>query len=349
MNLTIKNLATFSLAILAMTSCHNGEIVPDVEKELDHLIFEEIANAGTWHPTWNSIYKEDQYLRITNPTKETLYLDGLGLAQSGLSPQRLVSLREGTDYRSTHYGAALLIRFPGKVGEKNFPIEPGKSVTIAKQAVDHSAEIVENEESDFWLWNPNSFDLSKADFEWASKEQIAAGNDFPENPNVPNMETVYPVKEKGEKPYELIPQTGVLALVRIPENITNEMLLNDSQYTWSTIWTTDKKDGGLLEEGGGHAHDNAYNPVVFLKIPNEWVIDAVQICPQLEFQWSVIAENVEKGSCSIFTSSTDRVRNPKSYAGKALFRKHDGKKFVDTNNSDVDFEVRSASLLKTAQ
>lgn len=349
MNATLKTLAALSLALLAMTSCHNGDVVPDVEKELDHLIIEEIANAGTWHTKWNAIYNDDQYLRITNPTKQTLYLDGLALAQSGLSPSRLVTLREGTDYRNTHYGAALLIRFPGKVGEKNYPIEPGKSVTIAQQAVNHTAPLSEDDDAEYWLWNPNSVDLSKADFEWASKEQIASSHDFPENPNVPNMETVYPVKRKGDNPYPLIPQDGVLALIRIPENVTNEMLLKQPEYRWSTAWTTNSKEGGVIDQGGGHAHGGNYDSIVFVKIPNGWVIDAVQICPQLEYKWSVIAETVEKGSCSVFTSSSDRTRNPKDYAGKALFRKHDGKKFVDTNNSDHDFEVRPASLVKVAQ
>lgn len=349
MNATIKHLTTLGLTLLAMVGCHNGDIVPDVEKELDHLIIEEIANVGTWHPKWNAIYKDDQYLRITNPTKQTLYLDGMALAQSGLSPSKLVTLREGSDYRATHFGAALLIRFPGKAGEKNYPVAPGKSVTIAQQAVDHTAPLAEDDDAEFWLWSPASIDLSKADFEWASQEQIVSSNDFPENPNVPNMETVYPVARKGDKPYPLIPQDGVLALISIPENVTNDMLLTESQYRWNTAWTTTNKEGGVIDDGGGHAHNGNYDSVVFVKIPNAWVVDAVQICPQLEYKWSVIAETVEKGSCSVFTASSDRLRNLKAFAGKALFRKHDGKKFVDTNNSDHDFEVRPASLLKTAK
>lgn len=324
-------------------SCNNGEEKqPDSEKKLDHLIFQEISYSGTWHEQWGSVYKEDQYLKITNPTEEILYLDGLGLIQSALSSSQILNLKEGTDYRSTHFGASLLIRFPGQTGGQDYPLKPGESVTLAEVAVDHTQKPA-NE--DFWLWNKDSYNLSNVDFEWASKNQIENDEDYPENPNVPNMVTVYPNEpDDVALPKSLIPQYGVLGLIKIPTEVSNEDLLGKPEYRWSTTWASNEKDTEGVGNANSHVHDGGYEPVVFLKIPNEWVIDAVQICPQNDFQWNVVADEVEKGSCSLYSSAFDKRANPKAYVEKSLYRKHDGKKYVDTNNSDVDFEVRQASM-----
>lgn len=338
-----KQLMFLVLLAFGFISCHNGEEpTPDQEKVLDHLIFEEICYSGTWKVNEENggeyLYNDDKYIKITNPTKTTLYLDGMGLAQSGLSASNIVTLREGTDYRKTHFGAGVLLRFPGKVGEKNYPVPAGKSVFLAQVAVNHTKEL--GEDSDFWKWNKDSYDLSKVNFEWATVKQIEEDDDFPENPDVPNMISVYPVERTEMR---IIPEYGVLALIKIPADVTDEKLLSDEKYRWSTTWVTDQKDS---EDGGGHTHNASGDAVVFVKIPNEWVVDAVQICPQQELRWNVVADNVEKGSCSIYTSAQDKTTNPKKYVGLSLYRKYDGIKFVDTNNSDLDFEVKPASLAK---
>ena len=339
--------ALLIVAASTLAACNNGEnnVVPDSEKKIDHLIFEEICYTGSWHETWKQLYDHDQYIKITNPTEQVFYLDGMALAQSGLSSNKLMNLKSGTDHRETHFGAAMLIRFPGKAGEQNYPVEPGKSVFIAKIAHDHSKFL--NEET---YWCDNSYDLSKVNFEWASENQIATEDMYPDNKDVPNMKTVYPVEYDDDStlPLQIIPTSGAIALVQIPENITDKMLIEEKEYSWSTIWTTNEKEneGGVGQQGGGHSHNNEYDPVVFIKLPNAWIIDAVQICPQKEFQWNVISTELDGGYCSVLTYANDKFKNAQSLAGKALRRKHDGKKFVDTNNSSVDFEVKEASLAK---
>lgn len=331
------------LAVATLTACNNGDPAdtPDANKVLDHLIIEEVCYSGSWHETWNSVYKEDRYIKITNPTDKVIYLDGMALAQSGLTPRKIVNLRAGTDYRNSHFGASMLIRFPGNANGQEYPINAGQSVYIAKVAYNHTKPTEEG------LWCKNSYDLSKVNFEWATVDQIKNDEDYTENPGVPNMLTVYPIdKEDTGLPLQIIPEYGVLALVKIPADITNDMLLNNDTYRWSTIWSSEEKidGGGVGQDGGGHSHDNEYDPVVFLKLPNEWIVDAVQICPQHDFQWSVVSDKIDKGHCSVYTSSSDKNRNPKEYTGKTLKRKHDGKKFVDTDNSSIDFEVATASL-----
>lgn len=341
-----SKLSLLLFGALLMASCNNGDPTdtPDSEKVLDHLIIEEVCYSGSWHEKWNNIYKDDQYIKITNPTNKVIYLDGMALVQSGLSARKLRNLQAGTDYRNTHFGAAMLVRFPGKNGGQEYPINAGESVYIAKIAYNHTQQTGES------LWCENSYDLSKVNFEWATPGQISNEGDYPENPNVPNMIAVYPREDSddGSEPLSLIPEYGTLALIQIPNDVTDEMLLKTDQYKWTTTWTSEEKNdgGGVDQEGGGHKHDNEYDPVVFLKLPNEWIIDAVQICPQQDFQWSVVSPKIDKGYCSVYTSSQDKNRNPREFTGKALKRKHDGKKFVDTDNSTVDFEVVPASLSK---
>ena len=340
------NFLLLLLAVFIMSGCNNGEeIQPDSEKVLNHLVFTEISYMGSWHAGWNGLYPYDQYIKITNPTDHDLYLDGMALACSGLSTGQLVDLNQGTDFRATHFGAGILIRFPGKSGEMKYAIRPGESVFIAKVAHNHT---VGNQEED--LFNKDSYNLSNVNFEWASVNQLQNEGEFFDNPGVENMRTIYPIEKPEDAfPQNLIPEYGVLALIRIPAEVSDTEMLSNTLYKWATGWTTSNKtEGGVDKEGGGHLTDGDYNPVVFLKIPNEWVIDAVQICPQQDYQWSVVGESVEKGSCSVLTSKMDKIKNPQKIAGMALHRRFDGKKFVDTNNSDVDFEVRPSSLGKKA-
>ncbi len=336
---------TLCAMAFALVGCNNGEepVPADSEKKLDHLIFEEICYTGTWK-MWSEKngqpYKEDQYLKITNPTEQVLYLDGLGLLKTYFSTDDLHELATETDFRDTHIGADILLRFPGNAGENRIPVDPGKSVYIAREAFNHTVDRKSDDEDDFLVWNKDSYDLSDVDFEWGTKEQIENDGDFPDNPNVPNMVTVYP-PNAGDVLYK-IPSHGAVALIRIPAEITNDKLLNDPEYQWYTTWSDNVKLGrSVSETRQEHGHGSGY--IHILKIPNEWVIDAVQISSQAEYAWNVVSDKVDKGFAGVYISNTDLKRKPKEYAGKALFRKHDGKKFVDNNNSSEDFEVRTAS------
>ncbi|MCF0235440.1 MAG: DUF4876 domain-containing protein [Bacteroidaceae bacterium] len=341
---TFSSWSALFLAALTVASCQKNEVVPDSHQTVDHLLITEVASSGTWHESWGREYDYDDYLRITNPSPTTQYLDGLALAKTGLVATKIVNLPAGSDFRTTHFGAGVLLRFPGSVGGTSYPIAPGASIIIARAAVDHTAK--PTEKSGFWLWNPGSYDLSKANFEWASAAQLQNQNDFPDNPGVPNMTTIFPVQaHRRTNPERILPTEGALALVRIPAEVTDSMLLKMADYKWPLNETTAARAGGALESGGGHLTDYDYNPVVLIKIPNAWVIDAVQICPQRDRVWNLI-EGLDKGSASVFTSAIDRKRNLRSYVGKALSRKHDGRKYVDTNNSEVDFEVLPVSLTK---
>lgn len=82
-------------------------------------------------------------------------------------------------------------------------------------------------------------------------------------------------------------------------------------------------------------------------IPNSSVIDAVVISPTLQFKTRPVSEKIDAGYAGISENKlhgTTHEQRP-DY-GKALRRLHDGKKWVDTNNSTVDFEVVDLSNSK---
>lgn len=332
-----KQLTLWTLVVLVLSGCHNGDEPADQEKTLDHLIFEEICYSGTIKKRvyeseiYTYPYKHDYYIKITNPTKDILYLDGMGLAMSALNAANLVTLKDGTDIRETHFGAGILMRFPGRPGEKNHPVQPGGSVFLAEVAVNHTQK--PDEDSDYWTWNEDSYDLSKVDFEWATPKEIEEDDEFPDNPNVPNLILAFP-RTRAIK--SMISEGSAIALINIPAELTDDILFDPSDknpYKWNTSWTSH-------DTGDGHGHGGKM--IEYLKFPNEMVIDAVQLCSQKDYKWSVVT-GVDAGYASIYDFESAE------FVVRSLYRKHDGVKFVDDDNSTTDFEVRPASLAIKAE
>src|SRR3712207_8021248 len=63
---------------------------------------------------------------------------------------------------------------------------------------------------------------------------------------------------------------------------------------------------------------------------------------------TLFRSELDGGHCSVLTYANDKFKNAQQLAGKSLRRKHDGKKFVDTNNSSVDFEDRKSTRLNSS-
>ncbi len=323
------------MALCSLSACNNGgpdPDIPDSEKVVDHLIFKEICYTGTWYAERGYPYEYDSYIKILNPTTDkTFYLDGLCLVQSGLSCDKIVDLKDDSKIMTTHFGATRLVQFPGN--GQQYPIKPGEEIIVTGYAVDHTKR------NDDGYWNPDSYDLRGAKFEWFSKEQIDDDGTFEDNSAVPNMKTWFP-KEDNESIFPMIPEKGAIALVKLPDGVSTDKLLTSDEYQWTTRWSEFKKEGN--GHGSGHVHNSA--PVEMLKIPNAWVVDAVQICPQQDYKWSVVGKELDHGYKSVYTSSHEKNANRKAFTGKSLVRRWDGKKYVDGNNSSQDFDVQDASL-----
>lgn len=323
-----KGLMLSALMLMALAGCKSKETPDDPNKvkevPLDHLIIKEVFSAGTWHQKGYK-YEDDAYIKIYNPTKEKLYLDGLALVTTGFGSAQQLELAKDCDFRQTHIAVNRLIVFPGSGTE--YPIEPGKEVLIVQNAVNHTQDT-----EDGFTGNQNSFDLTKADFEWLSPEQIEDGI-HADNEAVKNLITVYSggsdlFDDEDDKSSPLTISQGSTLIALVKLGVTTDKL-KSQEYRWDCSWNTGTS---------GHSHSNS---ATYLKIPNSWIVDAVNLCPKDRYQWSIVNASVDAGYTDVMKYPGNG--NP---VGNALVRKHDGKNYVDTNNSTVDFEEAVPSVKK---
>ncbi|HBL33187.1 MAG TPA: DUF4876 domain-containing protein [Porphyromonadaceae bacterium] len=202
------------------------------------------------------------------------------------------------DIMAEAVGVDCLIQIPGT--GKEYPVDPGKYLVIADNAIDHRE------------YNPQSIDLNKADFEWYS---TSLGGEV-DNTDVPNMFNLYDrmvMHNRGFKSF---------ILARIP--VENEQYLKDYRYHYD--------------------YDFVFNGITYpmdgdcYKVPNEWVVDAVNLSVESEFQWIVTSPALDMGWTSCGKVDKDPQRYGKSVRRKVLATNPDGtQKLQDTNNSSVDF------------
>lgn len=142
------------------------------------LLIKEVYYTGSQTPGGGT-YFSDQFIEIYNNSTETIYLDQLMIADAygvaGLINPTNVPTPFNEDKNNTY--VSTVWRIPGS--GKEHPLEPGKSIIIAQDGVNHKNEDL----------NPASpVDLSKADWE--------TYNERPDNrdadaPDVPNLEKLY--------------------------------------------------------------------------------------------------------------------------------------------------------------
>ena len=170
--------------------------------------------------------------------------------------------------------------------------------------------------------NAYSFDLSKADFEFYD-ESTSANNLDTDNQEVPNLDkwycytlSYYLLNTGGNKAY---------ALARMHQD--RESYLTDNYYEAKYVLTTSKGDKEMTSK--------------CYKLPNSWILDAVNLCPSSVWQWNVVSSALDAGYTYVASAlnSTDRF-------GKSVIRKKENGKWVDTNNSSNDFEAATASYLQ---
>ena len=69
------------------------------------------------------------------------------------------------------------------------------------------------------------------------------------------------------------------------------------------------------------------------KIPNKWVLDAVNLCVESEYEWNVTSPALDRGWTYCGKVNSDKTRYGKSVRRKVL----SGITLQDTNDSSVDF------------
>ena len=261
------------------------------------FIIEEIFFTGTATPEGKQ-YFGDQYIKLYNPTNRVLYADGLVLADSEFLT---VTKRDYTpNIMAEAFTAGSMVQIPGNGTQ--YPVQPGASIVIAEQGINHK----EN--------NPNSIDLSKADFESFYPPKVKDVDGVGVTNNI-NLYGVFIINNRGNRSY---------VIARFPEGTATATLQYDYEYKVATK---------LMQRQA-------------LKIPNNWIVDAVNLSTKTGFEWIVTSSSLDSGWAYVANDEKDTSRYGKSVRRKVLSEKNGKPIFKDTNDSTEDFEILTTPTLK---
>lgn len=269
----------------------------------EDFVLAEIFTPGTQTPEGKT-YTGDRYFVIYNNSGMTLYADGLVLLESKLKNTLKYTLEP--DFRSESFAADAIYRIPGDGTQ--YPVPLGGSLLIVDNAMNHRAA------------NRNSFDLSDADFEWYDQSTSATVTDL-DNPDVPNLDkifcyslTIWIPNNQGNTSF---------ALARFPDSLSTEDYL--AQYKFRYNYTNVTSAGTFKMSADTYL------------VPNEWIIDAVNLCPRSAYQWTAVATELDGGYTYVGELGSDKTRFGKSVRRKILYTKGTRHILQDTNNSTYDF------------
>lgn len=280
-------------------------------------------------------YKYDQYIKVGNNSDRTLYLDGVILAET-LPDNNLKWYNFDPALDSTkNIIVQAIYRFPGT--GNTYPVEPGQEKVIALSARNHKADhglygqtssalktdSVYQHNSDSLL-----IDLSVADFEiydapaadvdpWETTDE--------DNPDVVNMDKWY----NSSQTLWVLNQHGNLSYVlAMPEDtVTKDGFLKDHYTEFHYHYDIYSWDGTVSSTNEESSLQKAYT------LPKDWVIDGINLACDEEARGLYLMEGIDNGYASVNHTGLTVVRT----IGKAVVRKQENGKWVDTNNSSNDF------------
>ena len=307
------------IGALALTSCgDDSPVIPDdpdtpgTTDEPDEpavkipysndLVIAEVFFAGTQQASGNN-YVGDDYVKLYNNTDHVVYADGITFFET-----RFMTT-EKYDYTPDVMNEAVTVQaiytVPG--AGKDHPVEPGEYFLLADAAIDHRT------------LNPNSFNLSHADFEWYDVSSSPQHLDI-DNPEVPNMDKWYCYTQS----FFMLHNRGFrgYGIARIP--VEKEEYLKNYQYQYSYTM--------VLPAGTFPMTQTAY------KILNDWIVDMVNCSVQAKYVWNVCDPSLDKGWTHCGTIDKDVTRYFHSVRRKLWgFDKNGNAILQDTNDSGEDF------------
>lgn len=272
--------------------------------ETDDLIIAEIFFSGTIQSSGNQYYGDD-YIKLYNNTDHVIYADGITIFESKFTT---VDKYEHTpDIMDQAMNVQALYTVPGNGTEH--PVQPGEYFLIADTGIDHRVA------------NPNSFDLSHADFEWYDVSTKPGNMDI-DSPLVPNMDKWYcytlsffVLHNRGFKAY---------GIARIP--VDRDTYLTDYKYHYDYTLVT--------VAGTFPMSADAY------RLPNEWIVDVVTCSVEAKYAWNLCAPALDCGWTHCGTIDKDKTRYFHSVRRKMLYLNDSGNPVLkDTNNSTEDFNA----------
>lgn len=261
------------------------------------FVFEEIFFAGTLTPEGNT-YRPDNYFEIYNNSDQVLYADGLSIAETKFNTTKKENY--SPDIMSEAVAVSAIYTIPGDGND--YPVQPGESLLICDQAINHK----EN--------NTNSFDLSKADFEWFDDHKL----------DIDNTEVTNLIKTYASTLSVWTPSNkGNTSFILCKLEKTAEEFLAENKYDYTYEFAA--PNGKVYPMKG-----NCY------KVPNSWVIDAVALSTPSDFEWMVIDPSLDFSYTH--SGDSDDAKYGKSVRRKVAYTTSDGRKILmDSNNSEVDF------------
>lgn len=165
--------------------------------------------------TINGAVFRDQFIEIYNNSNAVMYADSLyiglvaGVANTNSDVSKSWFLPSGqynwTDALNMNNAKAntdyvyltTAVRIPGN--GKQYPVQPGTSIIIAQNAINHKVPYTDNAGKAISVKNPElTVDLSKADFEvyYGDQPGINRLSSDIDNPLVPNLEVIYRVSDR---------------------------------------------------------------------------------------------------------------------------------------------------------
>ena len=268
------------------------------------VVLAEIFCAGTINAQ-GSYYYADKYFVIYNNTDHVLYADSLVIAESDF----LTTMKQ--EYKpnimDTDMAVAAMYMIPGT--GRDVPVQPGGKLLIVDNAVDHTVA------------NPNSWNMTTADYEWYDESTNPQFTDI-DNPKVPNLEKIYcstltlwSPHTQGFKSY---------ALARM--HTDKKTFLVDYIYDYAYHLTG--------QTGEADMTGTSY------RLPNSWILDAVNMSTKAGFQWIVTSPALDRGFTYNSEFNWDDSRFGKSVRRKVVAMDGSRAILADTNNSTEDFESR---------
>ncbi|MEC4113374.1 DUF4876 domain-containing protein [Myroides pelagicus] len=183
---------------------------------------------------------------------------------------------------------------------KTYKVEPNESLVIAFSAINH------NEKGN----QPNSLDLSGADL-----EIYVEGGMTVDNPAVDNVIVNHSIFQAFHWQYS---GAAPMILFRLPESADKFI----AQHTEKL--PNPASMGTMIQD--------------YLRLPTEYVLDAVETGMKDEFYHKVLPESVDRGTVLIDGSSFDNF-NEQFVQRKPVLGGNGEETVADTNNSSADFIV----------
>ena len=350
------------LLVLLLSSCLGLTRPEEEEKRVsdDHLMIKEVFSSGTYTPDvkWGSgfvgpaSYDYDKYIIIYNPTSKVIYLDSLCIARTAFQMDLAIDLKGDEEFTETHCPVDNIMMFPGS--GHDYPINPGEEKVLTAVAINHTLSREEMMKKytfvseSFFIGgtsteNKKACDLSGADFEWLTPSQMRNNYFYylEDTNTVPNLIPVFAGFQYNNPECEGqfdVPENRTLLLVKLGVPRTD---LDQEAYWWD-YETGHENSFHSLETPHHKAHVKGDAHCV--KLPNEWVIDAVSICPQKNYKRTRVSKEIDAGYNSVREGRESDAQQG-SWRGYSLQRKYNGERFQDTNNSTTDFEKQAATLL----